>query len=43
MRLNLRTISLDLIFYRYLSERTEDYMNDLLKDDGITYREALAR
>lgn len=33
---------LGLIFYRYLSERTEDYMNDLLKDDGITYKEALA-
>ena len=33
---------LGLIFYRYLSEKTEDYMNDLLKDDGISYREALA-
>lgn len=33
---------LGLIFYRYLSERTEDYMNDLLKDDGISYKEALA-
>ncbi len=33
---------LGLIFYRYLSERTEDYMDDLLKDDAITYREALA-
>ena len=33
---------LGLIFYRYLSERTEDYMNKLLKDDGISYREALA-
>lgn len=32
---------LGLIFYRYLSERTEDYMNDLLKDDGISYKEAL--
>ncbi len=32
---------LGVIFYRYLSERTEDYMNDLLKDDGITYSEAL--
>ena len=32
---------LGVIFYRYLSERTENYMNDLLKDDGITYREAL--
>lgn len=33
---------LALIFYRYLSERTEDYMNDLLKDDGISYKEAMA-
>lgn len=33
---------LGLIFYRYLSERTENYMNDLLKDDGITYAEALS-
>ena len=32
---------LGVIFYRYLSERTESYMNDLLKGDGITYREAL--
>lgn len=32
---------LGVIFYRYLSERTENYMNDLLKDDGITYKEAL--
>ena len=32
---------LGVIFYRYLSERTENYMDDLLKDDGITYREAL--
>ena len=32
---------LGLIFYRYLSERTEDYMNDLLKDDDISYRAAL--
>lgn len=32
---------LGLIFYRYLSERTEDYMNELLKDDGVSYRDAL--
>lgn len=32
---------LGVIFYRYLSERTESYMNNLLKDDDITYREAL--
>lgn len=32
---------LGVIFYRYLSERTELYMDNLLKDDKITYREAL--
>lgn len=32
---------LGVIFYRYLSEKTENYMNDLLKDDGISYKEAL--
>lgn len=32
---------LGTIFYRYLSERTEKYMNEILKNDGITYREAL--
>jgi Type I restriction-modification system methyltransferase subunit len=32
---------LGVIFYRYLSEKTENYMNELLKDDNLTYREAL--
>ena len=32
---------LGVIFYRYLSEKTESYMDELLKDDGISYREAL--
>ena len=32
---------LGVIFYRYLSEKTENYMDDLLKDDGISYRDAL--
>ncbi len=32
---------LGVIFYRYLSEKTENYMNDLLNDDGISYRDAL--
>lgn len=32
---------LGLIFYRYLSEKTEEYMKDLLKDDDITYKKAL--
>lgn len=32
---------LGVIFYRYLSERTETYMDNLLKDDEISYREAL--
>jgi len=34
---------LGTIFYRYLSERTESYMDEILANDkGITYREALA-
>lgn len=33
---------LGTIFYRYLSEKTEAYMDDLLKKDELTYREALA-
>ena len=32
---------LGVIFYRYLSEKTESYMDELLKDDGISYRDAL--
>ncbi|WP_101772486.1 type I restriction-modification system subunit M [Peptostreptococcus faecalis] len=31
---------LGLIFYRYLSAKTENYANNLLKEDGITYAEA---
>lgn len=31
---------LGTIFYRYLSERTELYMQEILKDDGLTYEEA---
>ena len=34
---------LGLIFYRYLSERTENYVNELLKNDGITYEQAWER
>jgi type I restriction enzyme M protein len=33
---------LGVIFYRFLSERSENYMNLLLKDDNISYKEALA-
>ena len=31
---------LGMIFYYYLSKREEDYMVNLLKDDGLTFREA---
>ena len=31
---------LGMIFYYYLSKREEDYMTNLLKDDGITFEEA---
>lgn len=35
-----RNYILGTIFYRYLSERTELYMQDILKDDNLTYKEA---
>ena len=35
-----RNYILGTIFYRYLSERTEMYMEDILKDDGLTYEQA---
>lgn len=31
---------LGMIFYRYLSERTEMYMSDLLRNDGLSYEDA---
>lgn len=31
---------LGMIFYYYLSDKTEKYMSDLLKDDNISYEEA---
>lgn len=33
---------LGIIFYRFLSEKTEKYMTEILKNDGMTYAEALA-
>lgn len=33
---------LGTIFYRYLSERTEMYMQDILKEDNLSYEEAFA-
>ena len=33
---------LGIIFYRFLSEKTEKYMEEILKNDGITYADALA-
>ena len=32
---------LGTIFYRFLSERTEKYMDEILQNDCVTYREAL--
>ncbi len=32
---------LGTLFYRFLSERTESYMDEILQNDGVTYREAL--
>lgn len=37
-----RNYILGTIFYRYLSERTELYMQDILKDDNLTYEEAFS-
>ena len=37
-----RNYILGTIFYRYLSERTELYMQDILKNDNVTYEEAFA-
>jgi len=37
-----RNYMLGTIFYRYLSERTEMYMQDLLKNDGISYEKAFS-
>ncbi|MCR5383135.1 MAG: type I restriction-modification system subunit M [Saccharofermentans sp.] len=33
---------LGTIFYRYLSERTESYMKEILKNDNLTYEDAFA-
>ena len=33
---------LGVIFYRYLSERTEMYMAEILENDSVTYEEAFA-
>lgn len=37
-----RNYILGTIFYRYLSERTELYMQDILKDDNLSYEEAFS-
>ena len=37
-----RNYILGTIFYRYLSERTENYMQEILKNDGLSYEEAFA-
>ena len=37
-----RNYILGTIFYRYLSERTEMYMQDILKEDGLTYEQAFS-
>ena len=33
---------LGVIFYRYLSERTDMYMAEILENEGVTYEEAFA-
>ena len=34
---------LGIIFYRFLSEKTEKYMEEILKNDGMTYADAIAQ
>lgn len=38
-----RNYILGTIFYRYLSERTEMYMQEILENDGLTYEEAFGK
>ncbi len=38
-----RNYILGTIFYSYLSERTEEYMQEILKEDGLTYEQAFLR
>ena len=37
-----RNYILGTIFYRYLSERTEMYMQEILQEDGLSYEQAFA-
>ena len=37
-----RNYILGTIFYSYLSERTEEYMQEILKEDGLTYDQAFS-
>ena len=37
-----RNYILGTIFYRYLSERTEMYMAELLENDGLTYEQTFS-
>ena len=37
-----RNYILGTIFYRYLSERTEMYMQEILHEDGLSYEQAFA-
>ena len=37
-----RNYILGTIFYRYLSERTEMYMQDILKEDGLSHEQAFS-
>lgn len=37
-----RNYILGTIFYSYLSERTEEYMQEILKEDGLTYEQAFS-
>ena len=38
-----RDYILGFIFYKYLSEKMEDYANEILKEDGVTYFEIIGK
>jgi len=38
-----RDYILGFIFYKYLSEKMEDYANEILKEDGVTYFDIIGK
>ena len=40
MPMSLKNYMLGFIFYKYLSEKIEIYLNQELKEDGVSFKEA---